>query len=416
MTNPNIFKKQACAVISGIFSRNNNSIESTGNFNTHPLGSLVEEIKLLNKNKACDLVITNSAEYGIVPQKDFFDRNIAQEVHVDKYTIVENGDFVYNPRISKNAPAGPINRSHLNQGIVSPLYTVFRVNSDLVIGDYLECYFASGHWVAYAKSVANYGARHDRMNITNDDFFNMPIPVPDLEEQQKIAEFFTALDEKIRIAENQLELLESAYKALMAQVFLKNNNESIWQTIKLKDICKRVTRKNTDNRCDIPLTISSADGLVNQLSYFSKKIASKDMSKYYLLKRGEFAYNKSYSSGYDFGSIKRLKLFDEGALSTLYICFSIDCVNNEYMEYYFDSLSWYKNISKLCGEGARNHGLLNIGTSDFFDMELTIHKSPVDQEKIVNLFSCFSKKVSTLKQRVLLYKQLKKAFMQRMFV
>lgn len=252
--------------------------------------------------------------------------------------------------------------------------------------------------------------------INKSEIINTVIKFPSFEEQQKIAEFFTALDEKIRIAENQLELFESAYKALMAQVFLKNNNEGIWQTIKLKDICKRVTRKNTDNRCDIPLTISSADGLVNQLSYFSKKIASKDMSKYYLLKRGEFAYNKSYSSGYDFGSIKRLKLFDEGALSTLYICFSIDCVNNEYMEYYFDSLSWYKNISKLCGEGARNHGLLNIGTSDFFDMELTIHKSPVDQEKIVNLFSCFSKKVSTLKQRVLLYKQLKKAFMQRMFV
>ena len=252
--------------------------------------------------------------------------------------------------------------------------------------------------------------------ITSDEIKSYNLFLPNVKEQKRIAEFLTALDEKIRIEENQLELLESAYKALMAQVFLKNNNEGIWQTIKLKDICKRVTRKNTDNRCDIPLTISSADGLVNQLNYFSKKIASKDMSKYYLLKRGEFAYNKSYSRGYDFGSIKRLKLFDEGALSTLYICFSIDCVNNEYMEYYFDSLSWYRSISKLCGEGARNHGLLNIGTSDFFDMELTIHKSPVDQEKIVNLFSCFSKKVSTLKQRVLLHKQLKKAFMQRMFV
>ena len=215
-----IFKKQASAVISGIFNRNSDLNEVTGKFNTHHLGSLVEEVKLLNKNKECDLVITNSAEYGIVPQKDFFDRNIAQEVHVDKYTIVENGDFVYKPRISKTAPAGPINRSHLNQGVVSPLYTVFRVNSDLVIGDYLECYFASGRWVAYAKSVANYGARHDRMNITNDDFFNMPIPVPDLKDQANISGLYKTLNLKSKLQESKLSCLIKLKKAFMQRMFV----------------------------------------------------------------------------------------------------------------------------------------------------------------------------------------------------
>lgn len=215
-----IFKKQASAVISGIFNRNSDLNEVTGKFNTHHLGSLVEEVKLLNKNKECDLVITNSAEFGIVPQKDFFDRNIAQEVNVDKYTIVENGDFVYNPRISKTAPAGPINRSHLNQGVVSPLYTVFRVNSDLVIGDYLECYFASGRWVAYAKSVANYGARHDRMNITNDDFFNMPIPVPDLKDQANISGLYKTLNLKSKLQESKLSCLIKLKKAFMQRMFV----------------------------------------------------------------------------------------------------------------------------------------------------------------------------------------------------
>ena len=215
-----IFKKQASAVISGIFNRNSDLNEVTGKFNTHHLGSLVEEVKLLNKNKECDLVITNSAEFGIVPQKDFFDRNIAQEVNVNKYTIVENGDFVYNPRISKTAPAGPISRSHLNQGVVSPLYTVFRVNSDLVIGDYLECYFASGRWVAYAKSVANYGARHDRMNITNDDFFNMPIPVPDLKDQANISGLYKTLILKSKLQESKLSCLIKLKKAFMQRMFV----------------------------------------------------------------------------------------------------------------------------------------------------------------------------------------------------
>ena len=114
-----------------------------------------------------------------------------------------------------------------------------------------------------------------------------------------------------------------------------------WKAEKLSDFASRVTRKNSKNETDLPLTISSKDGLVDQVSYFNKTVASKDMSGYYLLKNGEFAYNKSYSVGYDFGSIKRLDRYPMGALSTLYICFALKRHDSDFIKAYFDSLKWY---------------------------------------------------------------------------
>ena len=114
--------------------------------------------------------------------------------------------------------------------------------------------------------------------------------------------------------------------------------EGEWERFKLSDFTERVTRKNANNESELPLTISSRDGLVDQISYFNKTVASKDMSGYYLLKNGEFAYNKSYSVGYDYGSIKRLDRYPMGALSTLYICFALKKNDSDFMKVYFDSL------------------------------------------------------------------------------
>lgn len=148
----------------------------------------------------------------------------------------------------------------------------------------------------------------------------------------------------------------------------KDNNIDYpdWDCKSLSDLTSRVTRRNTNNQTDLPLTISSIDGLVDQREYFKKTVASDDMSKYYLLKKGEFAYNKSYSVGFDYGSIKRLDKYEQGALSTLYICFSLkDEHLSEYLSLYFDSQKWYRQASNICAEGARNHGLLNVSPSDF---------------------------------------------------
>ena len=188
-----------------------------------------------------------------------------------------------------------------------------------------------------------------------------------------------------------------------------------WVEKKLGEISERITRKNKNNETNLPLTISSKDGLVNQITYFNKTVASKDMSGYYLLKNGEFAYNKSYSVGYDFGSVKRLDKYPMGALSTLYICFSIKSFDSDFMKVYFDSLKWYREIYLIAAEGARNHGLLNISTEDFFE---TKHKLPVnisEQKKIAAFFTLLDRRIQKQRQLVECLKTYKRGVLQRVF-
>ena len=160
--------------------------------------------------------------------------------------------------------------------------------------------------------------------------------------------------------------------------------EGEWCAEKLSDFSERVTRKNTNNETSLPLTISSKDGLVDQISYFNKPVASKDMSSYYLLKNGEFAYNKSYSVGFDFGSIKRLDYYPMGALSTLYICFALKKHDTDFVKAYFDSLKWYREIYMISAEGARNHGLLNVPTDAFFETKHYLPQDILEQRKIAD--------------------------------
>ena len=176
-----------------------------------------------------------------------------------------------------------------------------------------------------------------------------------------------------------------------------------------------VTRKNKNNETPLPLIISSKDGLVDQVTYFNKTVASKDMSGYYLLKNGEFAYNKSYSVGYDFGSIKRLDKYPMGALSTLYICFSIKNFDSDFMKVYFDSLKWYREIYLIAAEGARNHGLLNISTEDFFE---TKHKLPLglpEQKKIAAFFTLLDRRIQKQRQLVECLKTYKRGVSEAIF-
>ena len=189
-----------------------------------------------------------------------------------------------------------------------------------------------------------------------------------------------------------------------------------WEEKRLDEVAVRITRKNKDNRTDIPLTISSLDGLIDQRDFFNKIVASKDLSGYYLLKRGEFAYNKSYSKEFDFGSIKRLNLYDEGALSTLYICFALnDNEDSDFYQKYFDSLSWYPELQKICAEGARNHGLLNVSTNDFFQLKLHVPTSKEEQQKIASLFTELDNLIQSAQKELDGYRELKQGMLQKMF-
>ena len=189
-----------------------------------------------------------------------------------------------------------------------------------------------------------------------------------------------------------------------------------WQNVTLSDIVTRVTRKNKNNESRLPLTISAQYGLVDQISFFNKVVASADMSNYYLLKEGEFAYNKSYSSEYPWGAIKRLDRYLQGALSSLYICFGInDNVDSDFLVHYFESSKWHKEVSNIAGEGARNHGLLNIAVGDFFNTAHCIPATIKEQQKIAALLNLITERIATQIKIIEDLKKLKSAIRAKVF-
>ena len=188
-----------------------------------------------------------------------------------------------------------------------------------------------------------------------------------------------------------------------------------WKAEKLSDFAERITRKNSNNDTNLPLTISSKDGLVDQVCYFNKTVASKDMSGYYLLKNGEYAYNKSYSVGYDFGSIKRLDRYPTGALSTLYICFALKKHDTDFIKMYFDSLKWYREIYKISAEGARNHGLLNVPTQEFFETQHFLPKNTNEERKIADFLIALERRIEVQQSLVENLKKYKRGLHQRIF-
>lgn len=189
-----------------------------------------------------------------------------------------------------------------------------------------------------------------------------------------------------------------------------------WEEKKLSDFMTRLTRKNSNNESSRALTISSVDGLIDQGEFFKKQIASKDTSGYYLLKKGDFAYNKSYSVGYDYGSIKRLDRYEDGVVSTLYICMTLTSdTNSDYLTQYFDSMKWNKSVSEISAEGARNHGLLNIPTESFFQTKHFLAPTLAEQQKIADFLSNVDSIITAETKILNILQKKKKALMQKLF-
>ena len=189
-----------------------------------------------------------------------------------------------------------------------------------------------------------------------------------------------------------------------------------WEKVPLSKIVTRVTRKNKNNESRLPLTISAQHGLVDQVTFFNKVVASSDMSNYYLLHKGEFAYNKSYSGDYPWGAIKRLDRYDQGALSSLYICFTpTDIIDPDFLVHYFESPKWHREVSNIAGEGARNHGLLNIAVPDFFNTQHCIAVNKAEQRKIADFLNLINERIETQKKIIEKYESLIKGITDKVF-
>jgi type I restriction enzyme, S subunit len=261
------------------------------------------------------------------------------------------------------------------------------------------------------------GSTFKRINLK--DIRNLQVLAPKLDCQIKIAEMLGIWDESIDLLEKLIGRVRSRKQGLMQQLLtgkkrFKEFEGSEWKRYHFKDIFKRITRKNTVNNSNI-LTISGTHGLINQRDFFNKRVAADNLDGYYLIEKGEFAYNKSYSNSYPLGAIKRLDRYDAGVLSTLYICFGLSNSLNsgDFMAHYFESGIFNKEIYGIAQEGARNHGLLNIGVNDFFELFLHIPPLP-EQEKIAAVLSAADEEISTLEKQLAAYKQQKLGLMQQL--
>ena len=207
----------------------------------------------------------------------------------------------------------------------------------------------------------------------------------------------------------------------------KNENPSIrfrgfddaWEQRKLGELVDRVVRKNTNNESTLPLTISAQYGLVDQITYFNNRVASRDVSNYYLVLNGEFAYNKSTSDGYPFGAVKRLDLYEKGVLSTLYIVFAPkkeQQIDSDFLTVFYDTDRWHNGVAERASEGARNHGLLNITPADYFETVLTVPSDVKEQHQIGTFFAKLDTLITLHQRKLETLQKMKKSLLQKMFV
>lgn len=247
-------------------------------------------------------------------------------------------------------------------------------------------------------------------------------------EQRKIGELFSSLDKVITLHQRKLNRFQKIRTTFLQKMFPKNGEtkpairltgfNADWEQEKLQNFAVRITRKNIKKQNNRPLTISAQHGLVDQTVYFNNRVAAQDVSNYYLIEKGEFAYNRSTSKDAPVGAVRRLVDYEEGVLSTLYLVFSItdpQHVDPNYLSYFFETTGWHSWILERAAEGARNHGLLNVSSQDFLSLPVMLPSSLEEQQKIGEFFQKIDDCIILLERQADLLKQIKSSLLLSMF-
>lgn len=377
----------------------------------------VKDIKTIDSKETPLMAFV--ANKGIAPKGKRYDRSALVKTANKQYKRTDYGDFIYS---SNNLDVGSIGLNLYGTAAISPVYEIFESKMKMN----LQCI---NTLIQRPKNLYNVlrfrqGVIYGQLRIHPDDFLKVTCSFPSLPEQEKISNFLTTVDRQIDIQSQRVEAMRTRKKGLLQKIFSREirfkddqgKDYPAWKEIKLRSIVHRVTRKNRNLITKRPLTISAELGLIDQEEFFSKKIASDNLSNYYLLHKGEFAFNRSSATGYPFGAIKRLNRYESGAISTLYICFSVD--NSDYsdwLQHFFESTYWHKEAYKVCCEGARNHGLLNISVDDFFSMKLYLPTLP-EQQKIADFLTAIDTQIEVEEKRLETMKNIKKGLLQQMFI
>lgn len=395
--------------------------EFSGEWEFKNLKNVFDRQSNRNSDNQVRFVLTNSATRGIVSQFGYFDKDIANQGNLINYHVVDIDNFVYNPRISKHARVGPLKRNNLKRGIMSPLYTVLKAKK----GDlfFLEKYFETTRWHRYMFKIANYGARHDRMNILQDDFMKMPIPFPNLEEQHKIASFLTTVDDWIENLKKQKESLEEYKKGMLQKLFsqeIKFRDENgqdypEWEEKRLGEIASFLKGKGISKE-DI-----AEDGKYECIRYGElythyseiitniKSRTNVDSKNSFVSKEGDVIVPSSGETALDIATVSCVKKSGVLLGSDLNVL-RLKNQDGDFIAFY---LSNYKNkdIARL----AQGNSVVHLYSSHLKVLKVNL-PTRQEQRKIASFLSSIDDLIDLSNQRITLAEEWKKGLMQGMFV
>ena len=281
-----------------------------------------------------------------------------------------------------------------------------------ILPEFLLFWFLA-HQKLLLSSVVGTGIGAGKLDF--DELKSLKVAFPSLTEQKSIANILSTWDEAIEKTERLTQAKEKQFKRYLNDLIHKGRSNKTWRSFNLEELCDPISRKNAENNTNV-LTSSAKNGLVSQLEYYNKSVSAEDVTGYYLLKKGDFAYNRSSAKGYPFGATKRLDRYEKGVLSTLYLCFALKekapC-ESDFLLYLFESGSLNRELRAVCQEGARSHGLLNITKSEFFGVKVFL--PDVNQQKqIQSALKALEYEISLLRELAEKYKFQKRGLMQKL--
>ncbi|MEH8044566.1 restriction endonuclease subunit S [Gallibacterium anatis] len=387
------------------------------------LGKIAIKVTEKNKDGIFQETLTNSAEFGVISQRDFFDKDISNPENLNGYYIVKPNDFVYNPRISNLAPVGPIKRNQLNRiGIMSPLYFIFRVSSNIDL-DFLDAFFSTNLWHLFLKLNGDSGARADRIAIKDKIFMEMPISIPTLPEQQKIGNLFKQLDWLITLHKRKWDDVILLKKALLQKMFPKNGSDfpeirfpeftDAWEKCKLGEVAKQAYGGGTPSTLIKEFWngsiawIQSSDLKIDEIfPVIAKKFISKT------------ALEKSATKLIPANSIAIVTRVGVGKLAVMSDKYTTSqdfiSLSNIQGDTFFIAYSLYSILKKESNQ-AQGTSIKGITKVELLNKTLYLPTLP-EQQKIGNLFKQLDRLITLHKRQHEHYQLLKKALLQQMFV
>ena len=387
--------------------------EFSGEWEKLRLSDFATKITKKNKGNIVKNVLCNSANLGLVPQGNYFDREIANTENTDGYYVICNGDFVYNPRKSTAAPFGPVNiYEGEDAGIISPLYLCFSVHN--IFPKFLYYRFKSSAWHSYVYSHGDSGVRFDRVSIKDDVFFDMPIYKPAQDEQIKIATLLQLIDDRISTQNKIIEKYESLIQAIIYKAKMDGISKGTWRRIDLCKVLQERNEKNVDGRTICSVSVSQ--GVVNQIEYLGRSFAAKQTSHYNIVKYGDIVYTKSPTGDFPYGIIKRSDIREDVAVSPLYGVYipASDSVGVILHFYFMQPSNAFNYLYPLIQKGAKN--TINITNGRFLENSVPLPISKSEANTIAGILKTIQAKIEIEKNLLQSYTKEKEYLLRQMFI